>query len=142
MKRAGLDIGSTTIKCVVIGEDNKILFSSYERHMAHIQETASRLLSEVASRFGNETMLLSVSGSAGMGIAESLGLPFAQEVYAAGSAVKTLYPGTDAVIELGGEDAKILFLSGGTEVRMNGTCAGGTGAFIDQMAALMNVDMS
>ena len=92
MKRAGLDIGSTTIKCVVIGEDNKILFSSYERHMAHIQETASRLLSEVASRFGNEKMLLSVSGSAGMGIAESLGLPFAQEVYAAGSAVKKLIP--------------------------------------------------
>ena len=140
MKRAGLDIGSTTVKCVVIDENGKILFSSYERHRSHIRETASRLLSDVASGFGNERMMLSISGSAGMGIAETLGVPFAQEVYAAGSAVKKLYPDTDAVIELGGEDAKILFLTGGTEVRMNGTCAGGTGAFIDQMAALMNVE--
>lgn len=142
MKRVGLDIGSTTVKCVVIDEEEKILFSSYERHKAHIQKTSSRLLSEIASRFDNEKMLLSVSGSAGMGMADALGVPFAQEVYAAGSAVKRLYPETDAVIELGGEDAKILFLTGGTEVRMNGTCAGGTGAFIDQMAALMNVETS
>lgn len=142
MKRLGLDIGSTTIKCVVIDENGEILFRSYARHLAHIQDTASELLMQISGSFPGERMLVSVSGSAGMGIAERARIPFVQEVYAEGSAVKAFCSETDVVIELGGEDAKILFLNGGTEVRMNGTCAGGTGAFIDQMASLMNVEMS
>ena len=139
MKRIGLDVGSTTIKCVVLDENNQILFHDYRRHLSKISYMTSMLLDMLAERFGGEKMLLAVSGSAGMGMAHDLSLPFVQEVYATRTAVSKIFPGTDTVIELGGEDAKILFLSGGTEVRMNGTCAGGTGAFIDQMATLMNV---
>ncbi len=140
MKRMGIDIGSTTIKCVVFDEKNALLYSSYERHKSRICEKMSDLLRTVHAKFPGEHMLLSVSGSAGMGMANDLELPFVQEVYATRLAVKERYPETDAVIELGGEDAKILFLTGGSlEIRMNGTCAGGTGAFIDQMAELMNV---
>lgn len=139
MKRIGIDIGSTTIKCVVFDEDGHLLHSSYERHKSRISEKMAELLRAVNARFPKESMLLSISGSAGMGMANDLELPFVQEVYATRLAVKERFPHTDAVIELGGEDAKILFLSDGLEVRMNGTCAGGTGAFIDQMAELMNV---
>ncbi len=139
MKRIGIDIGSTTIKCVVFDEEGVLLHSSYERHKSRISEKMAELLRAVAARFPKEQMLLSVSGSAGMGMATDMELPFVQEVYATRLAVKEYFPHTDAVIELGGEDAKILFLSDGLEIRMNGTCAGGTGAFIDQMAELMNV---
>ncbi len=139
MKRIGIDIGSTTIKCVVFDERGDLLYSSYERHKSRISEKMAEVLRTVAASFPEERMLLSVSGSAGMGMATDLELPFVQEVYATRLAVKERFPETDAVIELGGEDAKILFLSDGLEVRMNGTCAGGTGAFIDQMAELMNV---
>ena len=139
MKRAGLDIGSTTVKCVVLNEDGTILFRSYQRHLSHIQETTSDLLRKVSEAVGGAKVLLSLSGSAGMGMANDLHIPFVQEVFATRTAVRALNPDTDTVIELGGEDAKILFLSGNLEVRMNGTCAGGTGAFIDQMAALMNL---
>lgn len=142
MKRVGLDIGSTTVKCVMLDEEGKIVFSSYERHLSHIKETASALLLRVAEETGCDNVILSVSGSAGMGLATELEIPFVQEVFATRTAVKRLIPDTDVVIELGGEDAKILFLSGVSEVRMNGTCAGGTGAFIDQMAALMNITPS
>ncbi|MBQ8310534.1 MAG: 2-hydroxyacyl-CoA dehydratase [Clostridia bacterium] len=139
MKRLGIDIGSTTIKCVVFDESGALLYSSYERHKSRISEKMAEVLRNVNQKYPNERMLLSVSGSAGMGMANDMELPFVQEVYATRLAVKERYPATDAVIELGGEDAKILFLSDGLEVRMNGTCAGGTGAFIDQMAELMNV---
>ena len=137
--RIGLDIGSTTLKCVVLDDAGAIRYSSYQRHFSKITENAGRMLAEIRAALPEEAeMEMSVSGSAGMGFAERLGLPFEQEVYATRRAVRGLLPGTDVVIELGGEDAKILFLTGGLEVRMNGSCAGGTGAFIDQMAALLN----
>ncbi len=139
MKRLGLDIGSTTLKCVALDDNDNILYSTYRRHLSRIPETASAIFAELKERFPNESFAATLSGSAGMGIAEKAGLPFVQEVYAEKIAVGRFCPETDAVIELGGEDAKILFLTGGFEMRMNGTCAGGTGAFIDQMAALMQV---
>ncbi|MBQ2311999.1 MAG: 2-hydroxyglutaryl-CoA dehydratase, partial [Firmicutes bacterium] len=139
MKKLGIDVGSTTLKCVVLGEDGNLLFARYLRHLSKIDECLKEMLGQVLADYPGETFELAISGSAGMGLAESMGLPFVQEVYAERVAVKRLAPDTDAVIELGGEDAKILFLTGGFEMRMNGTCAGGTGAFIDQMAALMQV---
>lgn len=139
MKKIGLDVGSTTIKCVVTDEAGNILFSDYKRHLSKISERTSELLNAISESIPDSEMTVSVSGSAGMGMAEDLSIPFIQEVYATKTAVTKLLPSADTVIELGGEDAKILFLSGGLEVRMNGTCAGGTGAFIDQMASLMNV---
>ncbi len=139
MKRLGLDIGSTTIKYVVLGEQNEILFSSYERHLSRIAEMTAGCLRRIIEQTGDTEMHISISGSAGMGLAEALGLPFAQEVYSTRAAVTRLNHDTDVVIELGGEDAKILFLTGGFEARMNGSCAGGTGAFIDQMATLIGV---
>ena len=136
--RVGLDVGSTTIKCVVLEEDGRILYSTYQRHFSHITEKTEELLSAVAERFPGR-MPFAVSGSAGMGMAEDAGLPFVQEVFATRVAAQRLAPGTDCIIELGGEDAKILFLTNGLEVRMNGSCAGGTGAFIDQMATLLRM---
>ena len=140
--RLGLDIGSTTIKCVVLDEGNKLIYSTYQRHYSQITEKIGEILSVVRKEVPNvESALCAISGSAGMGVAESCNLTFAQEVYATRVAANTFIPGTDVIIELGGEDAKILFLSNGLEVRMNGTCAGGTGAFIDQMATLLNVPL-
>ena len=138
--RVGLDIGSTTIKCVVLDEQDKIIYSTYERHYSHILEKGQELLQRVAKDYvpGGRAML-AISGSAGMGLADSCGVPFVQEVFATRVAANRLVPGTDCIIELGGEDAKILFLTNGTEVRMNGSCAGGTGAFIDQMATLLKM---
>ena len=138
--KIGLDIGSTTIKCVVLDDAGKIVYQSYERHYSQIVEKTAemlRLIREEVVR--GQPAQLAISGSAGIGIAESCKLPFVQEVYATRVAANRLLPGSDVIIELGGEDAKILFLSGGMEVRMNGSCAGGTGAFIDQMATLLNI---
>ncbi len=141
MIRIGLDIGSTTIKAVVVDENNKILYTKYERHLAQIKEKMYDLISEIHGEFPlEEEVGLSISGSAGMGIANDTGVQFVQEVFATRIAVKSMIPEADVVIELGGEDAKILFLSGLSEVRMNGSCAGGTGAFIDQMATLLNIN--
>ena len=138
--RVGLDIGSTTIKCVVLDEHDSIVYSTYERHYSHILEKAQELLRRIdAEQLHGQKALLSISGSAGMGLADSCGVPFVQEVFSTRVAVKRFVPATDCVIELGGEDAKILFLTNGTEVRMNGSCAGGTGAFIDQMATLLKM---
>ena len=139
MKRIGLDVGSTTVKCVVLDDNSNIVFSTYKRHFSKISEMTAELLREVYESTKDEEIRIAVSGSAGMGMTNDLRLPFVQEVYATRNAVKKLKPETDVVIELGGEDAKILFLTGGLEVRMNGTCAGGTGAFIDQMASLLNI---
>ena len=140
--RLGLDIGSTTIKCVVLDDNNKLIYSTYQRHFSQITEKIGEILSVVREEVpGVENALCAMSGSAGMGVAESCDITFAQEVYATRVAANTFIPGTDVIIELGGEDAKILFLSGGLEVRMNGTCAGGTGAFIDQMATLLNTPL-
>ena len=136
--KVGLDVGSTTIKCVVLDSADNLLFSTYERHYSHILEKSQELLRRVADQFGGQAVF-AISGSAGLGMAEGVGVPFVQEVFATRVAANRLVPGTDVVIELGGEDAKILFLTGGTEVRMNGSCAGGTGAFIDQMATLLKM---
>ncbi len=140
--KIGLDIGSTTIKCAVLDDNNNLTYSTYERHYSQITQKMGEILKQIRLNVkGADKACIAISGSAGMGVAESCNLDFIQEVYATRVAVNTFLPGTDVVIELGGEDAKILFLSGGMEVRMNGTCAGGTGAFIDQMASLLNVDI-
>ena len=138
--RVGLDIGSTTIKCVVLNDADQIIYSTYERHFSHILEKGRALLEKVAAEYlPDGRAYLAISGSAGMGLADSCKVPFVQEVFATRVAANRLAPGTDCIIELGGEDAKILFLTNGTEVRMNGSCAGGTGAFIDQMATLLKM---
>jgi predicted CoA-substrate-specific enzyme activase len=138
MLRIGLDVGSTTLKCAVLDEAGNIIYKKYERHLSQVSARAREMLTGVQDAFPMEKqVLIGVSGSAGLGLAETLGLPFVQEVFATKEAVGALLPGADAVIELGGEDAKILFLTGLPEVRMNGSCAGGTGAFIDQMATLL-----
>lgn len=137
--KIGIDIGSTTIKFAVVGEDHEILYTSYERHYSKIYEKLLECLIKVKNKFPQITEVpVAVTGSAGMGISEGTGIGFVQEVFATKVATNALMPDTDVVIELGGEDAKILFLSNGLEVRMNGTCAGGTGAFIDQIASLLS----
>ena len=139
--RIGLDVGSTTIKAVVLNAQGAIIFRHYERHRSQISKLSADLLTEISRRFPGEQFTLGISGSAGMGFADEMHIDFLQEVYATRVALKKMAPEADVAIELGGEDAKILFLTGagGLEVRMNGTCAGGTGAFIDQMATLMDV---
>ncbi len=139
MKRLGIDIGSTTIKCVVLNEENNIEYRIYKRHMSRIAQVTKEILSDVLSKFPGAVMAVSISGSAGIGLAEHLKIPFIQEVFATKTSVAERNPATDVVVELGGEDAKILFLTNGFEARMNGSCAGGTGAFIDQMATLINL---
>ena len=139
--KIGLDIGSTTIKAVVLNEAGEIVFRRYQRHRAQIAMLSEVLLHAIQEQFPGQKFEMGISGSAGMGLAEELNIDFLQEVYATRVALRKLVPEADAAIELGGEDAKILFLTGagGLEVHMNGTCAGGTGAFIDQMATLMDV---
>ncbi len=140
--RVGIDIGSTTVKVVVLDEDDKLLFRSYERHYSKARERACETLRSIESMLQGKDVRLVVTGSAGLGVAKTAGLDFVQEVYATAAAVNAYIPDTDAVIELGGEDAKIIFFGGALEERMNGSCAGGTGAFIDQMATLMNVTVN
>ena len=140
--RIGIDIGSTTVKVVVLDEQNKLLFRSYERHYSKTRERACETLKSISGQLSGQRVKLVITGSAGLGVAKAAGLDFVQEVYATAAAVNTYIPDTDAVIELGGEDAKIIFLGGALEERMNGSCAGGTGAFIDQMATLMNVSVN
>ena len=137
--RIGIDIGSTTVKVVVLDDYNRLLFRSYERHFSKARERAVQTLRSAAGMLSGRQVKLVITGSAGLGVAKAAELDFVQEVYATAAAVNTYIPDTDAVIELGGEDAKIIFFGGALEERMNGTCAGGTGAFIDQMATLMNV---
>ena len=134
----GLDIGSTTIKAAVIDTDGNLIYSSYERHFADIKATLIKVLSECLMRFDDFGIM--VTGSGGIAVSRWLDIPFIQEVVAGVKAIQTYLPDCDVAIELGGEDAKITYLSGGVEQRMNGTCAGGTGAFIDQMASLLNTD--
>ena len=142
--KIGIDIGSTTLKCVVLDESDNAVYTHYMRHYSKIDENLFVLLGMIKDNVdlkGAKT-LISFSGSAGMGISDSCKFPFYQEVYATRYATNKLYPNTDCIIELGGEDAKILFMTNGVEFRMNGSCAGGTGAFIDQMANLLNVDVT
>ena len=140
--RVGIDIGSTTVKVVVLDEHNQLLFRSYERHYSKTRERACETLHSIEGMLKGQDVKLVITGSAGLGVAKAAGLDFVQEVYATAAAVNTYIPDTDAVIELGGEDAKIIFFGGALEERMNGSCAGGTGAFIDQMATLMNVTVN
>ena len=139
--RIGIDIGSTTVKVVVLDEQNKLLFRSYERHYSKTRERACETLHSIEDMLKGQDVRLVITGSAGLGVAKASNIDFVQEVYATAAAVREYYPDTDAVIELGGEDAKIIFFGGALEERMNGSCAGGTGAFIDQMATLMNVSV-
>jgi predicted CoA-substrate-specific enzyme activase len=141
--RIGLDIGSTTAKIVAINNHNEIVFSKYERHQANIIPVISRFLEQLKAQAGNCALNIKITGSVGMGVAENNHLPFVQEVIAATEFVKTLYPAISTIIDIGGEDAKIVYMNkdGATDLRMNGNCAGGTGAFIDQMAILLGVDI-
>ena len=139
--RIGIDIGSTTVKVVVLDEQNKLLFRSYERHYSKARERAAETLRSIRDKLTGQQVRIVITGSAGLGVAKAADIDFVQEVYATAAAVNQYIPDTDAVIELGGEDAKIIFFGGALEERMNGSCAGGTGAFIDQMATLMNVSV-
>ena len=136
----GIDVGSTTVKVVVLDENNNTLFAEYRRHFSDIKSTVKGLFAEVKEVVKNEQFTVVITGSGGLLLSKMLDLPFVQEVIANKTAIKTFMPETDVVIELGGEDAKILYLSGGLEQRMNGTCAGGTGSFIDQMSILLKTD--
>ncbi len=137
----GIDIGSTTVKIAILDADNQILFSDYERHYANIRETLSSLLEKACQKLGNMTLCPMITGSGGLTLANHLKVPFTQEVIAVATSLKELAPLTDVAIELGGEDAKIIYFEGGNvEQRMNGICAGGTGSFIDQMASLLQTD--
>ncbi len=142
MKRVGLDIGSTTVKAAIVGENNELLFGRYQRHYSDIRKTVADIIAEVGNEIKGERVMIAVTGSGGISVSKWLGIPFVQEVAAGTDAIKAFAPQTDVAIELGGEDAKITYLTGGLEQRMNGSCAGGTGAFIDQMAALLNTDAS
>lgn len=134
----GIDIGSTTAKVALMDGDS-VIFRHYERHYSKVRQKSVEIVKKLKEIVGDRELKVSISGSAGFGICKASGIDFTQEVFATAEAVKFLEPSTDAVIELGGEDAKILFLSGGSEERMNGSCAGGTGAFIDQMVTLLAI---
>ncbi|MDD3360474.1 MAG: acyl-CoA dehydratase activase-related protein [Hespellia sp.] len=137
----GIDIGSTTVKIAILNSDNEVLFSDYERHFANIQETLSDLLGRSIYKLGSISVSPVITGSGGLTLAKHLGVPFVQEVIAVSTALQDYAPQTDVAIELGGEDAKIIYFEGGNvEQRMNGVCAGGTGSFIDQMASLLQTD--
>lgn len=136
----GLDVGSTTVKLVILNSDEEIVYSTYRRHYSNIKETIINLIKEAYSNFNKANITISVTGSGGMYIGKCLGIIFVQEVVAAAKAIEKFIPSTDVAIELGGEDAKITYFYESIEQRMNGTCAGGTGAFIDQMASLLKTD--
>lgn len=135
----GIDVGSTTVKAVLTDSNLNIQYKRYERHNARVREILLEILRELHENFGSITVKAAVTGSAGLGISQRTKLPFVQEVVSSTTAISRMLPDTDSAIELGGEDAKIIFFGRVPEQRMNGTCAGGTGAFIDQMATLMNV---
>ena len=138
--RLGIDVGSTTVKLAVIDDNDNLIYANYERHHTDVRATAKELFARAKKVIGDTPMRVSITGSGGMLLAKWLGLDFVQEVIASKRAVETLIPQTDCAIELGGEDAKIIYFDNGIEQRMNGTCAGGTGAFIDQMASLLHTD--
>ena len=138
--RAGIDIGSTTVKLVILDETDAIIYGEYRRHLAKTRATLTELLSEARAKLGDARLALSITGSGAINLSASLAVPFVQEVVAVATALKHEAPRTDVAIELGGEDAKIIYFTGGLEERMNGVCAGGTGSFIDQMAALLQTD--
>ena len=138
--RAGIDVGSTTVKLAILDENNQVVWSLYQRHHSDVRATVAEVLEAAASEYGNKPMTIAITGSGGLLLANWLDVAFVQEVIASKTAVETFIPKTDVAIELGGEDAKIIYFGQSIEQRMNGTCAGGTGAFIDQMAALLDTD--
>lgn len=140
--RLGIDIGSTTVKIAIINETGDLLFSDYERHYANIQETLAGLVNKAQEALGNPSVSPVITGSGGLTISKHLDIPFVQEVVAVSTSLQDYAPHTDVAIELGGEDAKIIYFTNGIEQRMNGICAGGTGSFIDQMASLLKTDAS
>ena len=137
---AGIDIGSTTVKLVLLDETGSRIYEEYRRHCAHTRETLADLLADAREKVGDCLLLAGITGSGALGLSRALEIPFVQEVVAVATALRTRFPGTDVAIELGGEDAKIIYFSGSPEERMNGVCAGGTGSFIDQMASLLQTD--
>jgi len=139
-KMLGIDIGSTTVKIVIINKEGELLFSDYARHFANIQETLAGLMKKALDVLGDFEVAPVITGSGGLAISKNMGVPFVQEVIAVSTALSDYAPHTDVAIELGGEDAKIIYFTNGVEQRMNGICAGGTGSFIDQMASLLNTD--
>ena len=138
--RAGIDVGSTTVKLAILNRDDHVVWSIYQRHHSDVRATIAQVLEAAAPEYGDKAMTIAITGSGGLLLAKWLGGEFVQEVIASKTAVETFIPKTDVAIELGGEDAKIIYFGQSIEQRMNGTCAGGTGAFIDQMAALLNTD--
>lgn len=134
----GIDVGSTTVKTVIL-DNGDFIYNKYERHYSKVRETVAEQLRIIKGLYPDDKFKIAITGSAGLGIAEACGISFVQEVFSAYTAVTKSYPEADVVVELGGEDAKIIFLTGGVEQRMNGSCAGGTGAFIDQMAGLLGI---
>ena len=140
--RLGIDIGSTTVKIAILDDNNNILFSDYERHFANIQETLQSLLEKAVAQLGEFEIYPVITGSGGLTLAKHLEVPFTQEVVAVSTALQDYAPQCDVAIELGGEDAKIIYFTNGIDQRMNGICAGGTGSFIDQMASLLQTDAS
>ena len=137
-----MDVGSTTVKIVVMDEDLKEIYTSYERHYSDTKNTVCKVLEELVEKYKDKEFTIALTGSGAMSAANFLDLPFIQEVVSCKRAVEKYIPQTDVVIELGGEDAKIIYFDNSIEQRMNGTCAGGTGAFIDQMASLLHTDAS
>ena len=138
--RAGIDIGSTTVKLAVLDDENNLLYGNYARHQANTQGALADLLKDAREKLGECALRARITGSGAITLAKAMGIGFVQEVVAVAAALKTFYPQTDVAIELGGEDAKIIYFTGGLEERMNGVCAGGTGSFIDQMASLLQTD--
>ena len=138
--KLGIDIGSTTVKLVLLDNNDSIVFSRYERHMSNVFDKVKELIEDMYREYGDISIRPVITGSGGLSLAKLLGIHFEQEVISCSKAVEVLIPETDVAIELGGEDAKITFYGATIEQRMNGTCAGGTGAFIDQMAVLLNTD--
>ena len=139
--RAGVDVGSTTVKLAILDKSDQVVWSIYERHHSDVRATIGQVLQAASDAgYGDIPMTIAITGSGGLLLAKWLGVEFVQEVIASKTAVETFIPKTDVAIELGGEDAKIIYFGRSIEQRMNGTCAGGTGAFIDQMAALLNTD--
>ena len=138
--RMGIDIGSTTVKLAILDHENRLIYSDYRRHLSDIRSSLSQLMEDCHKELGDKKVLVSMSGSGGLSLAKRVNINFIQEVVACAKAVRTLIPETDVAIELGGEDAKITYFTGGMEQRMNGSCAGGTGAFLDQMAVLLDTD--
>ena len=138
--RIGIDIGSTTVKTVVLNNKDDIVYKEYKRHYSDIKKSVKEVLVNIYDNIGNSKVTIVITGSGGIDISKKLSVKFVQEVISSTKAIEYFYPQTDVVIELGGEDAKITYLSNGIDQRMNGICAGGTGAFIDQMASLLKTD--